>query len=58
MLDKLGERLQAVLDSVEVTAGQRRVGPLVLGVALATSVTVLGIAAFIVVFAVLVELVP
>jgi hypothetical protein len=58
MLDYLGERLQAAIDSVEATAGRRGLGSVLLGVALAIGVIVFGIAAFIVVFAILVELVP
>lgn len=58
MLDQLGERLQDALDSVEATAGRRGFGSVWLGAALAIGVIVFGIAAFILVFVVLVELVP
>ena len=58
MLDQVGERFQDALDSVEATAGRWGIGSALLGVALAIGVIVFGIAAFILVFAVLVELVP
>lgn len=58
MLDQLGERLQDALDSVEATAGRRGVGSVLLGVALGIGVMAFGIAAFIVIFIILVEFVP
>jgi hypothetical protein len=49
-----GEELQGALDEIELRAGRRRLGPLLLGVALAVGVIVGGLATFSAVFVLLV----
>ena len=58
MLDRFGERIQDALESVEKTAERRGIGSVGLGIALAIGVVGGGIVAFIIVFAILIELVP
>lgn len=58
MLDRSGARLQDALDRIEERAARRRTGSIALGVALGLAVVGFGIAAFVTVFTILVELVP
>ena len=58
MLDRSGACLQDALDWIEELAARRRTGSIALGIALGLAVLGFGIAAFITVFAILVEFVP
>lgn len=55
MLDRLGARLEKLLDSAEIRAADRRVGPALVGVGLAIVAMAAGVGAFIAVFAILVD---
>jgi hypothetical protein len=55
VLDRLGARLENLIDSAEISAADRRIGPALVGVGLAIVVFAAGIGAFIAVFAVLVD---
>jgi hypothetical protein len=55
VLDRLGARLEKLIDSAEIRAADRRVGPALVGVGLAIVVIAAGIGVFIAVFTVLVD---
>lgn len=55
MLEKLGARLENLIDSAEMRAADRREGPALVGIGLAVAAMVAGIGAFIAVLAVLVN---
>ena len=55
--NKQGERIQTRIDAIELSAAQRPLGSILLGVAVAIAVVLGGIAAFLVVLAVLVGII-
>jgi hypothetical protein len=55
VFDRLGARLENLIDSAEIRAADCRAGPALLGVGLAVTAMAVGIGVFIAVFAVLVN---